>query len=85
MQMITLHESMLINCWILDHVCSFLNKTFRWFKYVCIKKLHVRFLQDFIVWPKCLETEMTKTEKYRDRNGSDLNDQNEKPYIPLLS
>jgi len=27
------------NCWILDHVCCFSNKTFRWFKYVCIKKL----------------------------------------------
>jgi len=30
---------MLINCWILNHVCTFLNKTFRWFKYVCIKKV----------------------------------------------
>jgi len=66
----------LINCWILDHVCSFFkNKTFRWFKSVYIK--HVRFLQDFIVWPKCLETETTKTEKSRDRIGQTGNGQTE--------
>jgi len=66
----------LINCWILDHVCSFLkNKTFRWFKSVYSK--HVRFLQDFIVWPKCLETETTKTEKSRDRIGQTGNGQTE--------
>jgi len=29
-----------------------------------LKSEHVRFLQDFIFWPKCLETE-----KSRDRNG----------------
>jgi len=34
-----------------------------------LKSEHVRFLQDFIVWPKCLETETTKTEKSRDRKG----------------
>jgi len=31
------HMLMLINCWILDHFRSFLNKSSRWFKYVCIK------------------------------------------------
>ena len=62
--------------WILNHVCSFfLNKTFRCFKYVCIKSQHVGFLQGFIFWPKCLETETTKTEKSRDLNGSDRNGQ----------
>jgi len=34
-----------------------------------LKSELIRFLQDFIVWPKCLETETTKTEKYCDRNG----------------
>jgi len=34
-----------------------------------LKSEHVRFLQGFIFWPKCLETETTKTEKSRDRNG----------------
>jgi len=29
----------------------------------------LRFLQDLIVWQKCRETETTKTEKFRDRNG----------------
>jgi len=32
------HMLMLINCWILDDVCCFLNKTIRWCKHVCIKK-----------------------------------------------
>jgi len=70
------HMFMLINCWILDHVCSFFNKTFRWFKHVstfALKSEHIRFLQDFIAWPKCLETGTTKTEKFRDRKGSDRN------------
>ena len=49
---------MLINCWILDHVCSFS----RWFKYVYIKCEHVRFLEDFVARPKCPETETAKTE-----------------------
>jgi len=65
---------MLINCWILDHDCSFfLNKTFRWFKYACIKKWTYEILQDFIAWPKRLETGTTKTEKSCDRNDSDRN------------
>ena len=34
-----------------------------------LKSEHARFLQDFIVWPKCLETETTKTETSRDRIG----------------
>jgi len=40
----------------------FLNETSHWFKYVCIKCEHVRFLQDFIVWPKCPQTETAQTE-----------------------
>jgi len=53
----------------------FLNKTFRWFKYVCIKKWKYKILQDFTVSPKCLETETTKTEKSCDWNGFDQNGQ----------
>jgi len=30
---------MLINCWIWIMFAVFLNKTFRWFKHVCIKML----------------------------------------------
>jgi len=41
------------------------------------KSKHVRLLQDFIVWPKCFETETTKTERSHDRNGSDRTDQAE--------
>jgi len=36
-----------------------------------LKCEHVRFLQDFIAWPKCLKTGMTKTEKTRDWNSPD--------------
>jgi len=46
---------MLINCWILGHVCSFLNKTFRWFEYVCIKmwtcKISARFYSPTEMFP----------------------------------
>jgi len=49
---------MLINCWILDYVCSFfLNKTVADLSKFALKSEHIRFLQNFIVWPKCLETE----------------------------
>jgi len=34
-----------------------------------LKSEHVRLLQDFMVWPKCLDTETTMTEKTCDRNG----------------
>jgi len=34
-------------------------------------------MQGFIVWPKCLGTETTKTKKSRERNGSDRNGQTE--------
>ena len=61
---------MLINYCILDHVCScFLIKPFVDLSTFALKSEHVRFLQDFIVWPECLETETTKTEKACDRNG----------------
>ena len=44
----------------------FLNKTFRWFKYICIKKWTcIRFLQDFKAWPKCLETGTAQNESAR--------------------
>jgi len=70
---------MLINCWILEHVCSFFKlKPFVDLSAFALKSERVRFLQDLIVWPKCFETEMTKTEKSRDRNGSDRNGQIEK-------
>jgi len=39
-----------------------------------LKSEHIRFLQDFIAWPKCLETGTTKTEKSRDENNSDRKD-----------
>jgi len=56
--------------WILDHVSSFFQiKPFVDSSTLALKSEHVRFLQDFIVWPKCLKTETTKTEKPRDRNG----------------
>jgi len=53
---------MLINCWILDHVCSFSNKTFRSSKYVCIKKLTCKISVRF----------HSLTEMSRDRNDQDL-------------
>jgi len=56
------HMLMLINCWILDHVCNFSNKISSWFKYICINTEQARFLQDFIVWPKCPQTETAQTE-----------------------
>jgi len=52
------HMLMLINCWILDHVCCFFQiKPFVDVSTSALKNEHVRFLQDFTVWPKCLETE----------------------------
>jgi len=36
---------------------------------VALKSEHIIFLYDFIVWPKRLGTDTTKTEKSRDRNG----------------
>jgi len=57
------HMLMLINCWILDHVCNFSNKISCWFKYICINmwacKISARF--------HCL------TEMSPDRNGPDGN------------
>jgi len=46
-----------------------LNKTFRWFSTFAWKSEHIKLLQDFIAWPKFLETGTTKTEKSRDRIG----------------
>ena len=34
-----------------------------------LKSEHVRFLQDFIVWPKCLESETTKTETVQTKSA----------------
>ena len=60
------HMLMLINCWILDHVCNFSNKISSWFKYICINigtgKISARF--------HCL-TEMSPDRNGPDRNGSD--------------
>ena len=63
---------MLINCCILDHVCSFfsIKPSADWSKFA-LKSEHARFLQDFIAWPKCFETITTKIEKSRDPNSSD--------------
>jgi len=47
----------------------FLLKPFADLSTFALKSEHVRFMQYFIVWPKRLETEMTKTEKSRDRIG----------------
>jgi len=62
------HVLMLMNCWILDRVCSFLNKTPRWFQYVCIKmwtcKISARFHS---------LTEMSPDRNGPDRNGADRN------------
>jgi len=66
-----------VGSWIMFVV--FLYKTFRWCKYVCIKKWTCKILQDFIVWPKCLGTK-----KSRDRNGSDRNGQTEKSRTQFL-
>jgi len=55
---------MLSNCWILDHVCIFFNKTFRWFKYVCIKKWTCKIFARF----------HSLTEMSRDRNDHDQKD-----------
>jgi len=49
---------MLINCWILDYLCSFLNKTLISFKYVCIKKWTHKISARF----------QSRTEISRDRN-----------------
>jgi len=38
-----------------------------------LKCEHVRFLQDFMVWPKCSQTETAQTEMSTDRNGPDRN------------
>jgi len=38
-----------------------------------LKCEHVRFLQDFIVWPKCPQTEMSPDWNGPDRNGPDWN------------
>jgi len=66
------HMFMLINCWILDHACSFFKiKPFVNLSTFALKSVHIRFLQDFIAWPKCLETVTTKAETSRDGNGSD--------------
>jgi len=60
------------NCWILDHVCSFCS----FFKIksrlvdlstFALKCERVRFLQDFIVWPKCPQTETAQTETARSK------------------
>jgi len=58
------HMFMLINCWVLDHVCRFLNKTFRWFKYVYIKKWTYKISARFHSL-----TEMSRDQDDRDRNG----------------
>ena len=49
-----------VNCWILDHVCIFLNKTCTF----ALKCEHVGFLQDFIVWPKCPQIVKSRTLKF---------------------
>ena len=36
---------------------------------LALKCEHVRFLQDFLVWPKCPQTETAQTEMSPDRNG----------------
>ena len=58
----------LINCWIFDHVCSFINKTSRWFKYVCNKtwtcKISARFHS---------LTEMSPGQNGPGQNGPDQN------------
>jgi len=41
---------------------------------LALKCEHVRFLQNFIVWPKCPQTETARA-KRPDRNGPDRNDQ----------
>jgi len=49
---------------------------------ITIKKSeHVTFLQDFIVWPKCFETETTKIEMSRDWNGQT---ETARPKSPVL-
>ena len=53
---------MLINCWILDNVCIFLNKTFRWFKYVCNKTLACKISARF----HCL-AKMSRDQNDQDR------------------
>jgi len=56
------HTFMLINCWIVDHVWFFfVNKTFLWFKYVCIKKWTYKISARF----------HGLTEMSRDRNDQD--------------
>jgi len=67
------HMLMRINCWILDHVCSFLNKTSRWFRYICIKMWTCRISARFYSL-----TEMSPDRNGPDRNGPDRIGQTEK-------
>jgi len=69
---------MLITYWVLYVVCSFLNKTSHWFKYVCIKMLTCKISARF----------HRLTEMSPDRNGSDRIGQTKKsrtPAYPCLS
>ena len=50
-----------------------------------LKSQHVRFLQDFIVWPKCLVTGTTKTEKSQDRNDQTKNPVPNKSRLRLIN
>jgi len=54
---------MLINCWILDHVCSFfLNKTFVASSKFALKSEHTSILQDFIIhWCKYSASQWTSS------------------------
>jgi len=65
-----------VGSWIM--LVVILNKLLVDLSMFALKSEHVRFLQDFIVWPKCTVTETAQTEMSPDRNGPDRNgsDQN---------